>query len=75
MLKQLYHSVDHPRIMSGRYANCFVDNLGQGFRLGSTHYLIITTANRTPGSRSYSDLVDTKADSVCIHQLILMQPF
>jgi len=30
-----------------------------------------TSGNRTPGSRSYSDLVDTWANSVCIHQLVL----
>jgi len=29
------------------------------------------TNNRTPGSRSYSDLLDTLADSVCIHLLVL----
>jgi len=33
--------------------------------------LVTTSGNRTPGSRSYSDLVHTLADSVCIHQLIL----
>jgi len=33
--------------------------------------LPITMGNRTPGSRSYSDLMDTWADSVCIHQFIL----
>ena len=32
---------------------------------------IITSGNRTPGSRFYSDLLDTLADSVCIHQLVL----
>jgi len=31
----------------------------------------ITNGNHTPGSWSYSDLVDTWADSVCIHQLLL----
>ena len=30
-----------------------------------------TSSNRTPGSRFYSDLLDTLADSVCIHQLLL----
>ena len=32
-----------------------------------------TSGNRTraPGSRSYSDLLDTLADSVCIHLLVL----
>ena len=29
-----------------------------------------TSGNRTPGSRFYSDLLDTLADSVCIHQLV-----
>jgi len=33
--------------------------------------LITTSGNCTPGSRSYSDLVDTCADYVCIHQLVL----
>ena len=33
--------------------------------------LVITSGNRTPGSRFYSDLLDTLADSVCIHQLVL----
>ena len=30
----------------------------------------LTSGNRIPGSRSYSDLLDTLADSVCIHQLV-----
>jgi len=30
-----------------------------------------TSGNRTPGSRFYSDLLDTLVDFVCIHQLIL----
>jgi len=30
-----------------------------------------SSGNRTPGSRFYSDLLDTMADFVCIHQLIL----
>ena len=30
--------------------------------------IIVTSGNRTPGSRFYSDLLDT---SVCIHQLVL----
>jgi len=30
-----------------------------------------TSGNRTPGSRFYSDLLDTLADFVCIHQLVL----
>jgi len=30
--------------------------------------LILTSGNRNPGSRFYSDLVDTLADSVCLHQ-------
>ena len=34
-------------------------------------FTIITSGNRTPGSRSYSDLVDTWEESVCIHQLLL----
>jgi len=33
--------------------------------------VIDTSGNHTPGSRSYSDLVDTWADSICIHQLVL----
>jgi len=42
----------------------------------STYHLdiiiyLLSSGNRTPGSRSYSDLVDTQADSVCIHQLVL----
>ena len=36
-------------------------------------HLLITSGNRTPGSRSYSDLLDALADSVCIHQLVLKQ--
>ena len=32
---------------------------------------LFSSGNCTPGSRSYSDLVDTWADSVCIHQLVL----
>ena len=32
---------------------------------------VITSGNRTPGSRFYSDLLDTLADSVYIHQLAL----
>ena len=35
---------------------------------------IITSGNRTPGNRSYSDLLDSLADSVCIHQLVLKGP-
>ena len=31
----------------------------------------ITSGNFTPGGRFYSDLLDTLADSVCIHQLVL----
>ena len=31
----------------------------------------VTSGNRTPGSRFYSDLLDTLADSVCVHQLVL----
>jgi len=31
----------------------------------------IASGNRTPGSRFYSDLLDTLADSVCIHLLVL----
>ena len=36
-------------------------------------FVVVLSGNRTPGSRSYSDLVlvDTWADSVCIHQLVL----
>ena len=30
---------------------------------------LLPSGNRTPGSRFYSDLLDTSADSVCIHQL------
>jgi len=33
------------------------------------HY--ITSGKRTPGSRSYFDIVDTWVDSACIHQLVL----
>jgi len=32
---------------------------------------VVSSGNRTRGSRYYSDLLDTLADSVCIHQLIL----
>jgi len=32
---------------------------------------LLTSGNRTPGSRFYSDLLDTLVDSVCIHQLVL----
>ena len=35
------------------------------------YFYVITSGNRTPGSRFYSDLLDTLADSVCIHQLVL----
>ena len=34
-------------------------------------YPYCSSGNCTPGSRSYSDLVDTWADFVCIHQLVL----
>ena len=30
-----------------------------------------SSGNRTPCSRFYSDLLDTLADSACIHQLVL----
>ena len=30
-----------------------------------------TNGNQIPGGKSYSDLLDTWADSVCIHQLVL----
>ena len=33
--------------------------------------LLDTSGNHTPGGRSYYDLVDTWADSVCIHHLVL----
>jgi len=33
------------------------------------HYIM--SSNSTPSSRSYSDLVDTWADPVCIHQVVL----
>ena len=33
-------------------------------------FLTFSSGNCTSGSRSYSDLVDTWADSVCIHQLV-----
>jgi len=36
------------------------------------YFVVITSGNRTPGSRSYSDLLDTLADWVCIHLLVLM---
>ena len=32
-----------------------------------TFFQYLTSGNRTPGSRFYSDLLDTLADSVCIH--------
>ena len=35
--------------------------------------LFVSSGNHTPGSRSYSDLVDTWVDSACIHQLVLVQ--
>ena len=34
-------------------------------------FIIITSGNRTPGSKSYSDLLDALADSVCTHQLVV----
>jgi len=34
-------------------------------------FYITTSGNHTPGSRFYSDLLDTSADFVCIHQLVL----
>jgi len=33
-------------------------------------FLFLSSGNRTPGSRFYSDVLDTLADSVCIHQLV-----
>jgi len=39
---------------------------------GYLHYLHYKSGNRTPGSRFYSDLLDTLADFVCIHQLMLV---
>jgi len=33
--------------------------------------LDFSSGNRTPGSRSYSDLVDTGVDSLCIQWLVL----
>jgi len=35
------------------------------------YFGLMVCLNRTPGSRSYSDLLDTLADSVCIHLLVL----
>jgi len=35
------------------------------------NFLLNSTGNHTPGSRSYFDLMDTWADSLCIHQLVL----
>ena len=35
------------------------------------YFYMYSSGNCTPGNRSYSDLLDTWADSVCIHQLIL----
>ena len=41
---------------------------------GYLYYLIrLTSGNRTPGSRFYSDLLDILADSVCIHQLVVLK--
>jgi len=37
----------------------------------SVIYITWTIGNRTPGSRFYSDLLDTLADFICIHQLVL----
>ena len=37
----------------------------------SYYFMLTSGINPTPGSRSYSELVDTWADSVYIHQLIL----
>ena len=34
-------------------------------------FCIVTSGNQTPGSRFYSDLLDTLADSVCIHHVVL----
>ena len=31
----------------------------------------LSSGNRTPGSRFYSELLDTLADSLCIQQLVL----
>jgi len=42
-----------------------ISKMAKHFSLSSS------SGNRTPGSRSYSDLVDTWADSVCIYQLLL----
>ena len=35
------------------------------------YFFFFTSGNRTPNSRSYADLVDTWAQCVCIHQLVL----
>ena len=34
-------------------------------------FLGYSSGNRTPGSRFYSDLLDTLTDFVCTHQLML----
>ena len=51
----------------------------QGIELNTVlmyHYIWLSSSgNHTPGSRSYSDLVDTWADSVCIHQPTLKLEF
>ena len=33
-------------------------------------FFFLSSGNHTPGSRSYSDRLDTLADSVCTHQLV-----
>jgi len=34
-------------------------------------FAYLSSGNRAPGSRFYSDILDTLADSVCIHRLVL----
>jgi len=39
--------------------------------ISEKNFVLISSGNRTPGSRFYSDHLDTLADSVRIHQLVL----
>jgi len=48
-----------------------VDFIYLGMAIEDFKFTMVTSGNRTPGSRLYYELLDTLADFVCIHQLIL----
>ena len=61
---------------SAMNSNCMCNLCIDPGRLCLKHHLLIlfysfTSGNRTPGSRFYSDLLDTLTDFVCTHQLML----